>query len=127
MSCSLACLWLLAATQSLAADDAVLRAAISDDSGTRAALHTVAPKYPRKARRDRIEGRVTVCFDVDREGRPRRIAVRYSSHRDFEKPSMRAVRASTFRPLAADEPLPPIKTCRTFEFRLLPADDASAQ
>ena len=69
----------------LSTDTGELRAAVSDAAGGRMALHTVAPKYPRKARRDRIEGRVTVCFDVDREGRPRRIAVRHSSHRYFRE------------------------------------------
>jgi len=81
---------------------------------------TVAPVYPRKARRDRIEGEVQVCFEVDRDGRPRRVAVRRSTHRVFEKPSIRAVKASSFRPLAADAPDPKIKSCRTFVFSLEP-------
>ena len=106
---------LLCANLPASADEA---ARVVDAVSERVPLHTVAPKYPKKARRDRIEGEVQVCFDVDRQGRTRRIAVRNSTHRAFEKPSMRAVRASTFRPLEDSEPLPAIKVCRTFIFAL---------
>ena len=71
------------------------------------------------ARRDRIEGDVQVCFKVDRQGRPYRIAVRTSSDRVFEKPAIRAIRASRYQPLPDSEPVPAIKTCRTFRFRLV--------
>lgn len=84
----------------------------------RVPLHTVVPKYPPDARRDRIEGEVEVCFNVDRQGRPYRIAVRRSTHRVFEKPSIRAVRASRYQALKRSEPVPAIKTCRTFSFAL---------
>lgn len=87
-------------------------------SDERVPLHTVVPKYPPDARRDRIEGEVEVCFNVDRRGRPIRIAVRRSTHRVFEKPSIRAVRASRYQPLPRSEPVPAIKTCRTFNFSL---------
>ncbi len=98
-------------------------ARVIDGDTDRIPEHTVAPEYPRKARRDRIEGEVVVCFDIDRRGRTRRIAVRHSTNREFEKPSIRAVRASSFRPLRDDEPLQSIKTCRTFVFALVPLDD----
>ncbi|MDH3953156.1 MAG: energy transducer TonB [Gammaproteobacteria bacterium] len=81
-------------------------------------LNTVAPVYPSIARRDRIEGDVQVCFNVDRDGRPYRIAVRTSTNRIFEKPAIRAIRASRYQPLPKDQPVPAIKTCRTFRFRL---------
>ena len=86
----------------------------------RVPVHTVVPKYPPDARRDRIEGEVEVCFNVDRKGRPVRIAVRRSTHRIFEKPSIRAVRASRYKPLDRSKPVPAIKTCRTFSFSLQP-------
>ena len=105
-----------------AADEQPLLARVSDSNTARIPTQTVAPDYPRKARRDRIEGEVQVCFDVNREGRPRRVAVRTSSHRAFEKPSIKAVRASSFRPLGKDEPVPAIKTCRTFIFSLEPVE-----
>jgi len=103
-------------------DDDPLFAGVSDIDLKRVPAYTVAPEYPRRERRDRIEGEVQVCFDIDREGRPRRIAVRNSTHRAFEKPSMRAIRASTFRPLKDDEPLQSMKACRTFRFTLQPVE-----
>ncbi|MDJ0919272.1 MAG: energy transducer TonB [Woeseiaceae bacterium] len=84
----------------------------------RVPLHTVVPDYPKEARRDRIEGEVEVCFNVDRKGRPMRIGVRRSTHRVFEKAAIRAVRASRYTPLKRSEPVPSIKTCRTFTFSL---------
>jgi len=86
----------------------------------RVPVNTIAPVYPAVARRERIEGDVQLCFNVDREGRPYRIAVRTSTNRVFEKPAIRAIRASRYKPLPADQAVPAIKTCRTFRFRLEP-------
>lgn len=86
----------------------------------RTPAHTVMPNYPKAARRDRIEGEVQVCFEITRKGNTRRIAVRKSTHRLFEKPSIRAVRASTYVPLSKDAVLSGIKSCRTFRFTLEP-------
>jgi TonB family protein len=113
---------LLMATAITAEDDDAVVARVVDSSIERIPEHTVAPKYPRKARRDRIEGEVRVCFEIDRHGRPRRVAVRNSTHRAFEKPSLKAVKASTFRALGDDEPVPQIKACRTFVFELQPVE-----
>ncbi len=87
---------------------------------------TVVPEYPEAARRDRIEGEVQVCFEITREGRTRRVAVRKSTHRIFEKPARRAVKRSTYVPLPKEADVPAIKACRTFRFSLEPvtADDA---
>lgn len=81
---------------------------------------TVIPDYPKVARRDRIEGEVQVCFEITRKGRTRRIAVRKSTHRIFEKPAIRAVRESTYEPLSEDVVMSGIKSCRTFRFTLQP-------
>ena len=81
---------------------------------------TVVPEYPEKARRDRIEGEVQVCFSISREGFPRRVKVRRSTDRFFEKPARNAVRRSTWRPIPHGEKVPGIKGCRTFRFRLEP-------
>ncbi len=89
----------------------------------RVPLYTTVPVYPKLARRDRIEGEVEVCFHVDRRGRPSKIAVRRSTHRLFEKPSIRAIRASRYEPLDKDAPMSGIKTCRTFTFSLERAED----
>ena len=102
---------------SYAADDARITH-LEGDSQDRVPLNTVAPAYPDAARRDRIEGDVQVCFNVDREGRPDRIAVRTSTNRVFEKPAIRAIRASRYQPVPDGKAVPAIKTCRTFRFRL---------
>jgi TonB family protein len=92
----------------------------TDDTGDRMPLKTIVPVYPERALADRIEGEVQVCFNVDREGRTSRIAVRRSSNRLFEKPAMLAIRGSTYTPLQGGEELSGIKTCRTFRFLLDP-------
>jgi TonB family protein len=111
------------ASPAVLSDDELLFAQVTDTDSRRLPSLTVAPEYPRKARRDRIEGEVQVCFDIDREGRPLRIAVRKSSNRAFEKPSIKAVRASSFRPLRKDQPLQSLKSCRTFRFSLQPVEE----
>ncbi|MGI9225890.1 MAG: energy transducer TonB [Woeseiaceae bacterium] len=92
---------------------------LADQGSERIPLSTTAPVYPAIARRDRIEGDVQVCFNVDRKGRPYRIAVRSSTNRVFEKPSIRAIRASRYVELPKEKEVPGIKTCRTFRFRLV--------
>ena len=98
-----------------------------DGSHERVPLNTVAPAYPEVARRDRIEGDVQVCFNVDRKGRPYRIAVRSSTNRVFERPAIRAIRASRYQPVPKDREVPAIKTCRTFRFRLESAADSGVE
>ena len=105
----------------VAEDDAL--AGSDEVDGDRTPLHTVVPVYPKSALRDRLQGEVQVCFHIDREGSPYRIAVRNSTHRVFERPSIHAVRASTYVPLRKGEVLPAIKTCRTFKFTLEPVQD----
>lgn len=97
------------------------------DAGEREPLVTVVPAYPEKARRARVEGEVEVCFEVDREGRTHRVAVRRSSNRVFEKPARDAMRASTYKPLKEDATLSGIKTCRTFRFSLEPVEHSQPQ
>jgi len=92
-----------------------------DPYSDRVPVYTVIPEYPKVARRDRIEGEVQVCFEITRKGRTRRIAVRRSTHRLFEKPARRAVKESRYAPLPDDAALPTIKACRTFRFTLEPS------
>ena len=113
----LAC-WLLTATVAAEDDSDVMH--FTDDTGDRMPLKTMVPVYPERALADRIEGEVQVCYNVDREGRTSRIAVRRSSNRLFEKPAMLAIRGSTYAPLPQGEELSGIKTCRTFRFLLDP-------
>jgi TonB family protein len=90
------------------------------ETGERKPSHTMVPVYPERARRDRLEGDVQVCFNVDRTGKTHRVRVRKSSHRIFEKPAVLAVRLSRYEPLPEAEMPVGIKTCRTFRFRLNP-------
>ena len=91
-----------------------------DSNTDRVPIHTVIPEYPDVARRDRIEGSVQVCFNISRSGYPRRIAVRHSTNRLFEKMARDAIRKSTWKPLSDGEEVSGIKACRTFRFSLVP-------
>ena len=102
------------------ADDQPPTVEFKYDKADRVPLHTLVPQYPERARWQRVEGEVEVCFNVGRDGRTRRVAVRRSSDRVFEKSARDAVRASTYRPLRDDQRLSGIKTCRTFRFHLIP-------
>ncbi len=113
---SLTLLLLLASTQITAEETTYAR--FIDENLDRTPAHTVVPEYPHVALRDRIEGEVQVCYHIDRRGRPYRVAVRQSTHRIFERPARRAVRASTWQPLAEGEEQSNVKTCRTFTFEL---------
>lgn len=97
-----------------------------DSDTDRVPLLTMVPDYPEVARRDRIEGEVQVCFNITRDGHPRRIAVRTSTNRLFEKPAMKAIRKSTWVGLDKDKTLSGIKACRTFRFSLVPVEKDSA-
>ena len=93
-----------------------------DTDYDRIPMITVMPEYPDKARRERVEGEVQVCFDISREGFPRRVALRRSTHRYFEKPARDAVRRSTWQPIPHPQTVPNIKACRTFRFKLVPVE-----
>lgn len=112
-------LLLLLAASSILAEEASLARLIEENSD-RVPSHTVVPVYPADARRDRIEGEVRVCYNIDTKGQPYRVAVRNSTHRIFEKPSKRAVKSSLYVPLEPGEKTSGIKTCRTFRFELQP-------
>lgn len=93
---------------------------IFDSSTDRVPLKTAFPKYPSVARRDRIEGEAIVCFKIKTNGRISRPSLRSSTHRIFNRPTMRAIKRSTFEPLGPSQILAIAKTCRTYRFRLLP-------
>lgn len=93
---------------------------IVDTSTNRTPAKTAFPDYPRIARRDRIEGDATVCFRINKEGRIYSVKVREVTHRIFRRAALRAIRASSFKPLAPDEILETARSCRTYSFRLEP-------
>jgi TonB family protein len=90
----------------------------TDSPGERLPAVTAFPKYPSIARRDRIEGEAVVCFHIDARGKVVRPSIRSSTHKIFEKPAMRAIRRSSFTPLADGKKPAVAKTCRTYRFRL---------
>ena len=79
---------------------------------------TAFPEYPAAARLDRLEGEATVCFTIDSEGGVNRPRIRSSTDKIFEKPTLKAIRESTFQPLEAGqvEALRPV--CRTYRYLL---------
>jgi len=81
---------------------------------------TAFPRYPSIARRDRIEGEATVCFKIRTNGKISRPIVTDYSHKIFSKPSLRAIKKSTFEPLGPGQILKTARTCRTYRFRLEP-------
>lgn len=106
-------------------DDETNTRHVTDSSSERLPAITAFPRYPSIARRDRIEGEALVCFNIDARGRVVRPSIRSSTHKIFEKPAMRAIRQSSFAPLADGEKPAVAKTCRTYRFRLDPVNAAN--
>ena len=79
---------------------------------------TAFPEYPDEAQRDRVEGETTVCFDVDSRGRVVRPSVSSSTQEIFERPAIKAIRASTFAPIAKDLIRSGSEMCRIYRFDL---------
>lgn len=118
-SALLVSLFLATAPVALAQEESTVQH-FTDSSSDRAPAITAFPKYPAIARRDRIEGETIVCFIIDARGKIIRPSILSSTHKIFEKPAMRAIRSSSFEPLAAGEQMATAKTCRTYRFRLDP-------
>ena len=91
-----------------------------DTSTDRVPALTAFPKYPRVARRDRIEGEATVCFKIKADGRISRPVVTESTHRIFSKPALRAIKKSSFEALGPGQVLDSARSCRIYRFRLDP-------
>ena len=79
---------------------------------------TAVPEYPDDAIRDQLEGEATVCFAVDSRGRITRPDVRSSTHEIFDRPAIKALRASNFEPLLAVRGQSPSALCRIYRFDL---------
>jgi len=75
------------------------------------------PTYPNELRRAKVEGSVTVAFVVDENGRVEDARVEKSSHPEFEKSGLEAIRKWRFRPGRKDGQ--PVRTylVQTFRFR----------
>ena len=119
---------ILLAGSVLASDDVsgMRKDFFKDSNSDRQPATTAFPKYPSIARRDRIEGEATVCFMIDSRGKVSRISVKDYSHKIFKTPAVRAMKNSSFEPLAPGQILATSKTCRTYRFRLEPIVAESA-
>jgi len=91
-----------------------------DSSSDRQPTLTAVPQYPKLARRDRIEGEATVCYKIDKKGRIINPSVRSSTHKMFAKPSLKAIKQSSYEEIRPDQQVSKVKTCRTFRFLLTP-------
>jgi TonB family protein len=111
---------MLGAAHAIAQQDATTITHFLDSNTDRVPLLTAFPTYPSIARRDRIEGEATVCFLVKKDGRITRVKLKEATHRIFRKPALRAIKKSTFEPLAPGQILARARTCRTYRFRLEP-------
>lgn len=66
-------------------------------------LHMEEPQYPRRALRNRIEGRVLLSFTIDTEGRVRDAVVEEASPRGmFERPALAAIDKWRYEPFLQD-------------------------
>ncbi len=118
----IACLG-LAASDVASADNDIRVTRIThfeDSSSDRSPTVTAVPQYPKLARRDRIEGEATVCYKINKKGRIINPSVRRSSHRMFAKPSLKAIKQSSYEPLRPNQEMSKVKTCRTYRFLLNP-------
>lgn len=93
---------------------------IRDKETDRVPAITAFPQYPSVARRDRIQGEATVCFNIRPNGKISRAIVTERSHRIFAKPALRAIKRSNFEPIAAGQVVAKTRACRIYRFRLDP-------
>lgn len=75
------------------------------------------PAYPSEMRKARVEGTVTVTLVVDETGHVEDARVEKSSHPDFEKPALDAIRKWRFKPGVKDGQAVRAYLLQTFRFR----------
>lgn len=115
------------ASNVLADEVPVTKPLIIDMTTDRTPAVTAFPRYPRIARRDRIEGDATVCFRIDAEGRVRSARLKSATHPIFKRAALRAIRASSFEPIGPRQILATARTCRTYRFRLQAVTKSDAE
>ena len=111
---------LLGSVLALGQEDSASVVHFLDSNTDRVPLLTAFPSYPSIARRDRIEGQATVCFMIKLDGGVRRAKLKNTTHRIFKRPVLKAIKRSSFEPLAPNQILGAARTCRTYRFRLEP-------
>ncbi len=82
------------------------------------AISRPPPVYPYSMRRDRVTGSVSVIFVIDQSGEVREPRVEESTHREFERPALEAVRRWRFEPGGKDGKAVPTLVRTPIEFTL---------
>ena len=62
------------------------------------AIKRVQPVYPMKEKRNRVNGRASISFIIDEQGKPQRLTVEDFSRREFIVPSLVAMSQWEFKP-----------------------------
>ena len=111
--------WCSAATEEV--DLSIFAADTEESSSSLVPLVTAVmatPAYPRQAIREAIEGRVVICFEVDRNGEVHNPEFIELSNEIFRAASLDALMGSRYQPWfkRGDEVLRP--ACRSFVYRL---------
>ena len=75
---------------------------ISDLDQAPVAIVQIAPVYPPKLKRNRVQGTVQVVFIVDENGNVKRPSIEKSSNREFNENALKAVRQWKFEPGGKD-------------------------
>lgn len=78
----------------------------------------IAPIYPTAMKRSKVRGRVTAEFIVTKNGRVVRIDITESSHAEFEKPVIEALRRWQFEPGIKDDKAVNTRVRIPFNFNL---------
>lgn len=81
------------------------------------AVSRTDPTYPNEMRKARVEGIVTLALVVDESGHVEEARIEKSSHPDFEKPALEAIRKWRFRPGMKDGQAVRAYLLQTFRFR----------
>ena len=112
--------WVFATMTAQADTNGINKNLFVDYNTDRQPASTEFPNYPSIARRDRIEGEATVCFKIDTRGKVSRASVTEYTHKIFRRPALRAIKRSSYEPLAPGQVIAKSKTCRVYRFRLEP-------
>ncbi len=84
-------------------------------------IKTPPPKYPDSLKRDGISGVVAVILVIDEKGSIQEASISKSSHHDFEKPALDAVKNWKFKPATKDGN--PVKVRVTVPLRFNVSDE----
>jgi protein TonB len=88
----------LSAREFLHGGDSLNAFDVSDLDKQPTAVSQVAPVYPRELLRGKVEGTVVLLFVVNESGRVEDPRVENSSHPEFEKPAVDALKRWRFQP-----------------------------